>query len=749
MRVNLKNTQFHQRLGFTLIEVIVALALLVSTTALAAPNVMAALDGSEDKADAAQMDYLLASFQMHQAPFNDEHTNQYDLLKPDNVEYTTDADGNITNVEIKAGAAVETLNLFLQDAMLDPTSDVYIEGVQCVTTEKSSKGGKPIFQAEESNGMLYIVCKSGDGNRSNAEIRIPGIDHISYNYSTGEQIRWGDSLLYIGDYENLESRFVSGQCQDYQMEAGFQFDNFDHTAQDHKSRMGLIFNYIDDQNFCLIDLELKNGSKQINIYQVSTEPGQSPIWKELDKNINVNNAFDLPGNQDYEKSISFRVRMTVWNSETDQSKVKLELAQAGVNNGNFDEIFSKSFSIAEDKKSSQYAFYIGEPDGNQIEQDGIVIENRDFDADPVDPEDPSTFQYENVQIQLLAYPSFICEGEDGSFNPGGESGSAEPTAIAVTTVDFTDTGVTARLSRLLKTDEEIQYQFFNKTNDNEGKWGTSSSFGGSDNKTKVNIRILRNGSEVFEPKIYYKATEFELVNFSYSLIEPEIMISGLNSIEYKWKLGIDAYSTPASGIESDANEVDYVLDSTQSGWLWAREYVDGGQGGNWSATPWIGTDEFNDGKLSKEDSKVSYQGSLPSSLIIEYKLNDGEWNTSKPTVSSQSDVVWSRVMYGKQQVSQLTRYSNSLSGSDATRPIITVTVDVKKNDTGSDVIITSNEMVTITGDIRATLNPGEKLTKSYNKQKTSLGFTATDRSNNETQVTISLTTDQQDVIFGK
>lgn len=86
---NRKNTQFHKSLGFTLIEVIIALALLVSTTALAAPNVMTALDGSEDKADAAQMDYLLASFQMHQAPFNNEHTSQYDLLKPDNLEYTT------------------------------------------------------------------------------------------------------------------------------------------------------------------------------------------------------------------------------------------------------------------------------------------------------------------------------------------------------------------------------------------------------------------------------------------------------------------------------------------------------------------------------------------------------------------------------------------------------------------------------------------------------------------------------------
>lgn len=674
-----KRIQWKERLGFTLIEILVVLALLGSATALAAPNVMAALDGSEDKADAAQMDYLLASFQMNQAPFNDEHTSQYDLLKPDNVEYTKDADGNITNVEIKVGAAVETLNLFLQDAMLDATSDVYIEGVQCVTTEKSSKGGKPIFQAEESNGMLYIVCMSGDGNRSNAEIRIPGIDHISYNYSAGEQIRWGDSLLYIGDYENLESRFVSGQCQDYQMEAGFYLENHVHQAGDHKSHMGLVFNYLDDENFCLIDLELKNGTKKMAVYQVV-----DGIWSELEKNIGISHDFNFPGNNDYANDLRFKTRMTVWNSEIGTTTVKLEMAQEGVDDGTYDEIFTADYSIAEEQKSSQYAFYIGEPAGNQLKQDGVIIGYKDFDDGPVDPEDPSTFEYENVQIQLLAYPSFICEGEDGSFNPGGGSESGEATVITVTSVDFSTTGVTAHYSRSLESNERVEFRFF-KDNGGAWSWGSDPFFGNNTDETKVEIRILRNGSVVFGPKLYKEESTggvYGEPSFAYNYNNENQPITILASetqydVEYIWNEGIANNTKPTVGEIADdstgLNQYSPHSLGSKTGWLWAREY-DGNGHGNWVGTPWVGRNLFDDGDLTGTMTgsgyEVSYNGSLTGMKIEYWGGSNDYWSTSRPILSSSDETVQARVEYNGEQVSYTISSSNFDVPDAPTEPLL-------------------------------------------------------------------------------
>jgi|GEM_PF-3155388 len=669
--------------GFTLIEVLMILALLGSATALAAPNVMEALDGSEDKADAAQMDYLLASFQMHQAPFNDEHTSQYDLLKPDNVDYTMDADGTITNVEIKAGAAVETLNLFLQDAILDSGSEVYIEGVQCVTTEQSSKAGKPIFQAEESGGMLYIICMSGDGNRSNAEIRIPGIDHISYGYSTGEQIRWGDSLLYIGDYENLESRFAVDSCQDYQMEAGFYLDNHIHQAGDHKSHMGLVFNYMDDENFCLIDLELKNGTKKMAVYQVV-----DGVWSELEKNIGISHDFNLPGNKDYSNDLRFKTRMTVWNSVAGTTTVKLEMAQEGIDGGSYDEIFTADYSIADEKKSSQYAFYIGEPAGNQLKQDGVIIGYKDFDDEPVDPEDPSTYEYENVQIQLLAYPTFICEGEDGTFNPGGGSGSEEPTSVSVTGVDFTSTDVTPHFNRSLESNETVEYRFY-KTNGSAWSWDSDSSFSNNTDKTKVEIRILRSGSVVYGPHLFEKeavGASYGQPSFVYNYNNDNQPITIVASdsqfdVEYRWNEGLSNSSMPSQSTtadySSDLNQYSPHSLGSKTGWLWAREYDETGHG-EWTGTPWVGRNQFDNsdltGTMTSSGYEVSYNGSL-SGMVVEYLGgSNGSWHTNKPILSSNTQIVQARVMYNGEQISY------TISGSNFNvpeSPVESLLVEVK------------------------------------------------------------------------
>lgn len=676
--------------GFTLIEILVALALLVSTTALAAPNVMEALDGSQNKADAAQMDYLLASFQMHQAPFYDPHTNPYDMLNP---AYQLE-DGSID--------AEQALDLYLKD-VLDSSKDVYIEGVQCVTTEESLKDGEPVFQAESSGGMLWISCRM-DGNRSNAETRIPTADHEDYIYSTGEGIRWGDSLLYIGDYENLESRFVAGQCLDYQMEAGFHFDNHVHQAGDHKSHMGVVFNYLDDDNFCLLDLELKNGTKKMSVYQVN-----NGTWTELAKNINIAQNYNLPGNKDYVNELTFRTRMTVWNSESGVSTVKLELAQAGVSGGNYSEVFTQSFSIAEEKKSSQYAFYIGEPDGNQIKQDGVIIAYKDFDDDPVDPDDPSTFVYEDVQIQLLAYPSFLCENEDGTFSNGGGAGNEEPEPISVTTVDFSDLGVTAHLSRSLTTDEEIEYQFFNKNNGNANGWDDSPIFGGNDGMTKVEIRILRNGSIVYGPQLF----ETEAVTstygtpswtFNYNNVNQPITITSSDTqfdVEYKWNEGVSNSTEPAESTDADYSSSMHQYSppslGSSTGWLWARDYDQDGHG-EWNGTPWVGRNMFDDGDLAGTMTgsgyQVSYSNSLPGMNIQYLGGSNGSWSTSPPILSSNADVIQARVMHDSTQVSYTISGSNfDVPGPPADPLLVEVKIRYQNKNFSYVTFTTTNDCV--------------------------------------------------------
>ncbi len=632
-----------ERMGFTLIELMVVLALLGSATALAAPNVMDAFDGSKDKADAAQMDFLLNAFQMRQAPFYDSHTNAYDMLNPAyaNADGTQDAE--------------QALNLFLADVQ-DASSDVYIEGVQCVTKEQAKMNdGTPVFQAESSDEMLWISCKM-DGNRSNAEIRIPGTNQIAYEYSAGEGIRWGDSLLYIGDYENLESRFVADTCMDYQLEAGFHLDNQVHQNGDHKSHMGLIFNYIDDQNFCLIDLQLKNGTKQMNVYQVV-----NGSWSELDKNIGIGQDYNLPGNRDYTNNIEFHTRMTVWNSVSGISKVKVEMAQIGVDGGNYDEVFTRSYSIADSEKSSQYAFYIGEPAGNQLKEDGVIIGYKDQN-ESIDPDDPATYEYEDVQIQLLSYPTFLCANEDGSYDEGGSSG--DETSITITEPDFYSNYVAAHSTPSVdvSNEEKFQYQFY-KNGSWQSDWDDSGDFTAGVDKDKVRIRVLRSTSVAAGPAEFEKGSagaDFGIPSFTYNYNNdntPITIMGTENSIEYLWIDGISNDTQPGdgeNGTESGMNQISPSGLGSKTGWLWAREYDSDGHG-SWVETPWVGSDEFDDpgltGILTGEGYKVICNISF-SGMILEYLGgSNSAWGTNSPIIPLGTETVRARVKYNGTQVS--------------------------------------------------------------------------------------------------
>ena len=655
-RLNVK-----EKLGFTLVELLIVLALLGSAMALAVPNFMDAFDGSKDKADAAQMDFLLNGFQLRQAPFYDSHTNIYDMLNP---TYTKD-DGTLD--------AEAALNKYLED-VLDSSSEVYIEGVQCVTHEQAKMNdGTPVFKAEARSDKLWISCKLDD-NRSNAAIRIPEIQSEKDEYSAGANIRWGDSLLYIGDFENLEARFTSGTCKDYQMAAGFQYDNHVHQDGDHKSHMGLVFNYLDDGNFFLLDLELKNGSKKINVYQVV-----EGSWKELDKGISIGQDYNLPGNKDFTNDIEFHARMTVWNSVNGTSTVKLELAQVGIDGGSYDEIFINDYSIAESQKSSQYAFYIGEPNGNQLKQDGVIIGYKDIndprrgeymttddsDDTPLDADDPSTFQYEDVQIQLLSYPTFLCENEDGTYGEE-EPSSGEETTITITEPDFNSDRVVAHSMPSLDAgmNEKFQYQFY-KNGSWLSVWDDSGDFTAGVDEDRVRIQVLRSGSVVAGPKEFEKessATIYGTPSFTYNYnsdTTPLIINVDNNSIEYLWVDGISNRTQPGdneTGTESGVIQTSPSDLGSKSGWLWAREY-DAGDHGDWEGTPWIGTDEFDDsdlvGAMTSSGYKVYLDSSITGMTIQYVGGSNSSWSTSEPVITSSSDLVQARVLDGSLQISQL------------------------------------------------------------------------------------------------
>ncbi|BES66685.1 hypothetical protein SANA_31240 [Gottschalkiaceae bacterium SANA] len=764
-RLNLK-----EKLGFTLIEVLLVLALLGSAIALAVPNFMDAFDGSKDKADAAQMDFLLNGFQSRQAPFYDSHTNLYDMLNPAyaNEDGTQDAE--------------QALNLYLRD-VLNPSSEVYIEGVQCVTKEQATMNdGSSVFKAESNNDKLWISCKL-DNNRSNAEIRIPEPQSEDNEYSAGANIRWGDSLLYIGDFENLEARFTSGTCDDYQMAAGFQYDNHVHQDGDHKSHMGLVFNYLDDGNFFLLDLELKNGSKKINVYQVV-----DGLWSERDKNIGIGQNYNLPGNKDYTDDIEFHARMTVWNSVNGKSTVKLELAQVGIAGGSYDEVFTKEYSVEENQKSSQYAFYIGEPDGNQLKQDGVIIGYKDIndprrgeymttdssDDRPVDPEDPSTYQYGDVQIQLLSYPTFLCAKEDGTYDEEDPS-SGEERTIIITEPDFEADQVVAHSTPSLDAskNEKFQYQFY-KNGSWLSTWDDSGDFTAGVDEDRIRIRVLRSSSIVAGPEEFEKAVgvTYETPSFTYnynSHTSPITIKVDDNFVEYLWVDGIANDSQPGdneSGTRTGMNQISPAGLGSKTGWLWARDYDENGHGG-WVTTPWINMDTLSalvwqevpdlatktitcsSSQLSNEfQVKVSEfaEGPWTDSIVISNVMNEAD-------TTVYSAVTWNSPSGEEPRVSN--RIEKTFTGdyvvpvepTDQVAPIITVkispivrTAGPNKFYDGCILSISTNEKVSLVGSFNINLTPENPLERTYGKTDTpTLTFIASDDAGNKTTVTITLT----------
>ena len=172
--------------GFTLIEVILVLALLGSATAIAAPNVIDVLDDSKDKADTAQMDFLLNAFQLQQDAFFDTHESAYDMLNPN----TTPEDA---------------LNAFLKDALTNPDSDVYISDVKRLKTGETPTADDWLFKAVTTDTQIWIACEHPH-NESSIKLRIPNTETIDYTYLEGQPET--GTWMIIGDDDRLRAEYI-------------------------------------------------------------------------------------------------------------------------------------------------------------------------------------------------------------------------------------------------------------------------------------------------------------------------------------------------------------------------------------------------------------------------------------------------------------------------------------------------------------------------------------------------------------
>lgn len=183
--------------GFTLVEIILVLGLVVTLGAMAAPQFMDVFDDSKDKAEIAQMDQILAAFQMQQGMVFESHTGDYDMSNPNNVI----EDGDEENPkEVAAGS----LEKFLKDSLASPGSAVYMEGVKSLRDGKVPTYEDPIYQVESSDDFIWLSYK---GHDSSVKIRITGSQApVNYEYSDGKLS--DGTWLVIGDDDRLRGDYV-------------------------------------------------------------------------------------------------------------------------------------------------------------------------------------------------------------------------------------------------------------------------------------------------------------------------------------------------------------------------------------------------------------------------------------------------------------------------------------------------------------------------------------------------------------
>ncbi len=193
--------------GFTLIEMILVMGLVLTLGAMAAPQFTDVFDKSKDKADIAQMDQILAAFQMQQGMVFDNHAGDYDMANPKFIDYQTDDEGNRT-AALQSEAAEKALNIFLMDVLTSPGSAVYMEGVKSARDGKMPTKDDLIYKVAASSTHVWLIHKVpfGPDLESNVKVRIPGVKVVEYEYSEGDPVN--GTWHIVGDDDRLRADYV-------------------------------------------------------------------------------------------------------------------------------------------------------------------------------------------------------------------------------------------------------------------------------------------------------------------------------------------------------------------------------------------------------------------------------------------------------------------------------------------------------------------------------------------------------------
>ena len=193
--------------GFTLIEMILVMGLVLTLGAMAAPQFTDVFDKSKDKADIAQMDQILAAFQMQQGIAFDSHTGHYDMANPKFIDYQSDEEGKRTAV-LQSKAAEKALETFLKDALTSPGSAVYMEGVKSARDGKTPTKDDLIYEVAASSSHVWLTHKItfGADLESSVKVRIPGVSILDEPYLQGDLDN--GTWFVIGDDDRLRADYV-------------------------------------------------------------------------------------------------------------------------------------------------------------------------------------------------------------------------------------------------------------------------------------------------------------------------------------------------------------------------------------------------------------------------------------------------------------------------------------------------------------------------------------------------------------
>lgn len=190
--------------GFTLVELIIILALLASATAVAAPNIFSAESKAETEACRDQMDMILNGFQ----------AQQFSSTSP--YAFQSLADGE-TKLNAFIANAVDSVQ-YINAGMSEP--------VQCPADQPTA------YAARIVDDRLFVYCPihdvSSHSSLSGREEREEKMAYTNLENWTGSDNNW-----IVGDHESFFVLPIEDQY--YHMEIGFQlvlYDDGDDLAGD-------------------------------------------------------------------------------------------------------------------------------------------------------------------------------------------------------------------------------------------------------------------------------------------------------------------------------------------------------------------------------------------------------------------------------------------------------------------------------------------------------------------------------------